>query len=167
MPNFVAFRRPLQMAALSRDVLAGRGLTRLGARRAVEKAVREVVCRGGSTAPPSPTIGRGKGGAEEPPPPRERRRGRARGGGAMAVAWCRFCGQKKTRKKQKILFRGSAMSSRATKSMPIFATAGIQTPPRPPLESSRSPASIRPAICAIRAAGGYGRPFYGIAKALF
>ena len=54
-------------------VLWARGLgVRVWAHETVQKAVREVVCRGGSTGPPSPTIGRGKGGAEEPPPRRQR-----------------------------------------------------------------------------------------------
>ena len=106
----------------------------------------------------------------------EARRSRLRRGSGVAAVGARgapwrllggdFVGKKEAQK-QKILFRGSAMSSRATKSMPIFATAGIQTPPRPPLESSRSPASIRLSICAMRAAGGYGRSIYGIAMALF
>ena len=63
-------------------VLWARGLgVRVWAHATVERAAREVVCRGGSTAPPSPTIGRGKGGAEEPPPPRQRRGGREREAG--------------------------------------------------------------------------------------
>ena len=92
------------------SLCCGRGAwaSALGRARAVEKAASEVVCRGGSTAPPSPTIGRGKGGAEEPPP--------ARGSGVAAAGaeeapWRLllggFVGKKKTRKSQRYFFEAA------------------------------------------------------------